>query len=345
MRIVDMRQEAIRQKGHYVLSAKLRNAIQARLDKSEQVILFLNRRGYATHLFCPKCGYIPKCTNCSVSLTYHRRDARLLCHLCGFVTGVPKSCPECRDPAIRYAGMGTEKVESAIQQAFPKARVQRMDSDIMTRKTLYREILGAFRVGKIDILVGTQMIAKGLHFPNVTLVGIIYADMALHLPDFRAGERTFQLLVQVAGRAGRGEVEGEVIVQSFTPFHAAVQYARQHDFIGFYESEIEFREQLKYPPVSRLVCVTARSRSEAKAMFYAGALTRELHKRIAGTLGILAGPTAAPLAKVQNQYRFQLMLRTQHIMQVVEVLSHVLASLKPPDDVSVAVDVDPVSLL
>ncbi len=345
MRIVDMRQEAIRQKGHYVLSAKLRNAIQARLNKSEQVILFLNRRGYATHLFCPKCGYIPKCTNCSVSLTYHRRDARLLCHLCGFVTGVPKSCPECRDPAIRYAGMGTEKVESAIQQAFPKARVQRMDSDIMTRKTLYREILGAFRVGKIDILVGTQMIAKGLHFPNVTLVGIIYADMALHLPDFRAGERTFQLLVQVAGRAGRGEVEGEVIVQSFTPFHAAVQYARQHDFIGFYESEIEFREQLKYPPVSRLVCVTARSRSEAKAMFYAGALARELQKRVAGTLGILAGPTAAPLAKVQNQYRFQLMLRTQHMMQVVEVLSHVLASLKPPDDVSVAVDVDPVSLL
>ena len=345
MRIVDMRQEAIRQKGQYVLSGKLRNAIQARLDKSEQVILFLNRRGYATHLFCPKCGYIPKCPNCSVSLTYHRRDERLLCHLCGFVGSVPKNCPECRDPAIRYAGMGTEKVESAIQQAFPKARVQRMDSDIMTRKTLYREILGAFRVGKIDILVGTQMIAKGLHFPNVTLVGIIYADMALHLPDFRAGERTFQLLVQVAGRAGRGDVEGEVIVQSFTPFHAAVQYARQHDFIGFYESEIEFREQLKYPPMSRLVCVTARSRSEAKAQFYAGALARELHKRVTGTLGIVAGPTAAPLAKVQNQYRFQLMLRTQHVMQFVETLSQVLATLKPPDEVSVAVDVDPVSLL
>ena len=206
IRIVDMRQEAMRQKGMYVLSSKLRTAIEARLAKSEQTILFLNRRGYATHLFCPKCGYVAKCPNCSIALTYHRRAEELRCHLCGNVGPVPKVCPdpECRDPAIRYSGMGTEKVESAIQKTFPKARVQRMDSDMMTKKTLYREILGAFRVGKIDILVGTQMIAKGLHFPNVTLVGIIYADMALHLPDFRASERTFQLLVQVGRGGGAG---------------------------------------------------------------------------------------------------------------------------------------------
>jgi primosomal protein N' (replication factor Y) len=220
-----------------------------------------------------------------------------------------------------------------------------MDSDMMTRKTLYREILGAFRVGKIDILVGTQMIAKGLHFPNVTLVGIIHADMALHLPDFRAGERTFQLLVQVAGRAGRGDVEGEVVVQTFTPHKEAIQYARQHDFIGFYEQEIEFREELMYPPVSRLICITTRSRSETKASFTAEALMRELQKRIPRAQAIVAGPTPAPLAKVQNQYRFQIMLRTQHIMQVIESLSQGLASLKPPADVSIAVDVDPVSLL
>ncbi|HUJ10791.1 MAG TPA: primosomal protein N' [Verrucomicrobiae bacterium] len=347
MRIIDMRQEAIRQKGLHVLSRKLRDAIQARLDKREQVILFLNRRGYATHLFCPKCGHVAKCPNCSVSLTYHRKAAQLLCHMCGYVGGVPKVCPnpDCRDPAIRYAGMGTEKVESAIQNAFPKARVQRMDSDMMTRKTLYREILGAFRVGKIDILVGTQMIAKGLHFPNVTLVGIIYADMALHMPDFRAGERTFQLLVQVAGRAGRGDVEGEVVVQSFTPFHPAVQYARQHDFIGFYEQEMEFREQLKYPPISRLICITARSRSEAKASFYAQALVRELQKRTPKTLAIVAGPTPAPLEKVQNQYRFQIMLRSQQIMQLVESLGPLITSFKPPEDVNVSVDVDPISLL
>jgi primosomal protein N' (replication factor Y) len=345
MRIVDMRQEAIRQKGLHVLSRKLRDAIHARLDKKEQVILFLNRRGYATHMFCPKCGYVAKCPNCSVTLTYHRKVEQLLCHLCGYTAGVPKQCPECKDPAIRYSGMGTEKVESAIQHAFPKSRVQRMDSDMMTKKNLYRDIFNAFRVGKIDILVGTQMIAKGLHFPNVTLVGIIYADMALHLPDFRAGERTFQLLVQVAGRAGRGDVEGEVVVQSFTPFHPAVQYARQHDYTGFYEQEIEFRQELRYPPMTRLVCVTVRGRSEDKAKFVAEALTRQLKKEITIDHTVIAGPTPAPLAKIQNQYRFQIMLRTQHIMKLVESLSKVLASLKPPEDVSAAVDVDPISLL
>jgi len=345
MRIVDMRQEAIRQKGVYVLSRKLRDAIQARLDKREQVILFLNRRGYATHLFCPKCGYVAKCPNCSVSLTYHRKAEQLLCHLCGFTGGVPKQCPECRDPAFRYAGMGTEKVESAIQKTFPKARVQRMDSDMMTKKNLYREIFGAFRVGKIDILVGTQMIAKGLHFPNVTLVGIIYADMALHLPDFRAGERTFQLLVQVAGRAGRGDVEGEVVVQSFTPFHEAIQYARQHDFIGFYEQEMEVRQQTGWPPVSRLVCITARSRSEDKAKFVVKTLARELKKRFGSLKVEMSEPTPAPLAKVQNQYRYQIMLRTQHITQLGEVLSRTMTSLKRPADVNVVVDVDPISLL
>ena len=323
----------------------MRDAIQARLDKHEQVIIFLNRRGYATHLFCPKCGYVAKCPNCSVSLTYHRKAAQLLCHLCGFVGGVPKQCPECRDPAIRYAGMGTEKVESAIHKAFPKARVQRMDSDMMTRKNLYREIFSAFRVGKIDILVGTQMIAKGLHFPNVTLVGIIYADMALHLPDFRAGERTFQLLVQVAGRAGRGDVEGEVVVQRFTPFHSAVQYARQHDFIGFYEQEIEIRQELQYPPATRMVCVTIRSRSEDKARFVAEALAKGFEKQTASLKVLMGGATPAPLAKVQNQYRYQVILRSQQILPLVEAVNKVMSATKMPDGVNTAVDVDPIALL
>jgi primosomal protein N' (replication factor Y) len=345
MRVVDMRQEVIRAKGQYVLSHRLRNAIQARLDKSEKVILFLNRRGYATHCFCPKCGYVAHCPNCSVTVTYHRKAEQLVCHLCGHTTGVPKVCPECRDPAIRYSGMGTEKVESAIQKAFPKARVQRMDSDMMTKKSLYREILGAFRVGKIDILVGTQMIAKGLHFPNVTLVGIIHADMALHLPDFRAAERTFQLLVQVAGRAGRGDVEGEVVVQSFTPHHPAMQFARQHDFAGFYEQEIEARQELRYPPFSRLVVLTIRSRSENKAKFTAEALAKKLRPAVAGLPVLLGGPTPAPLARVQNQYRFQIMLRSEQIMKLTEAVSKVLAATRPPDDVQIGVDVDPLSLL
>jgi primosomal protein N' (replication factor Y) len=347
IRIIDMRQEAMRQKGMYVLSNKLRTAIEARLTKNEQTILFLNRRGYATHLFCPKCGYVAKCPNCSISLTYHRHAQELRCHLCEYIGQVPKVCPDpsCRDPAIRYSGMGTEKVESAIQKAFPKARVQRMDSDMMTRKTLYREILGAFRVGKIDILIGTQMIAKGLHFPNVTLVGIIYADMALHLPDFRASERTFQLLVQVAGRAGRGDVEGEVIVQSFTPFHPAVQYARQHDYVGFYDQEIEFRQELRYPPVTRMVCLTIRSRSENKAQFTAAALAKELEKQLAGKHVLMGGPTPAPLSRIQGCYRFQILLRTEQILRLTETLGKLLAAFKAPEDVTVTVDVDPLSLL
>lgn len=347
IRIVDMRREALRQKGVHVLSSRLHQAIGERLERREQVILFLNRRGYATHCFCPKCGHVMKCPQCSISLTYHRREQRLLCHLCMYQEPVPTACPQpaCRDPAIRYAGMGTEKVEAAIQTAFPQARVQRMDTDVLQRKNLYREIFRAFRQGKIDILVGTQMIAKGLHFPNVTLVGIIYADMALHLPDFRAGERTFQLLVQVAGRAGRGDIEGEVIVQSFTPFHPAIQFARQHDYRGFYEQEIEFREQLRYPPVTRLVLVTVRSRSETKAQFVARALAKDLGARLSGT-GVIFGEVApAPLGRVEGWYRYQLTVRAENILPATAAIQETLKGRRWPEGVGVQVDVDPISML
>ncbi|MEK7706933.1 MAG: primosomal protein N', partial [Verrucomicrobiota bacterium] len=260
VRVVDMRQAARGGKGIPIFSQQLKEAIAQRLERGEQTILFLNRRGYSTSLQCPLCGFVAKCPNCSLSLTYHRPEQKLSCHLCGHVEPVPAVCPEvkCKNPAIRYAGTGTQRVEETLAKLFPQARIKRMDSDVMKRKDDYRKVLGDFRTGKIDILVGTQMIAKGLHFPNVTLVGIIYADLALHLPDFRAGERTFQLLTQVAGRAGRGDVEGEVFVQAFTPFHPAIQYARRHDFTGFYEQEIEFREQLKYPPASRVALLTLR---------------------------------------------------------------------------------------
>src|SRR5215471_7152801 len=205
IRIVDLRQERRKEKIVPILSEKLSQAIAGRLEKREQTILFLNRRGFSTSLLCSNCGEARNCPNCSVALTFHRHMARLSCHLCGHTAAVPKKCPECAKDALIYAGFGTEKVESIVSQLFPKANVRRMDADSMTRKEAYRETLRSFRAGKIDILVGTQMIAKGLHFPNVTLVGIINADLALHLPDFRAGERTFQLLTQVAGRAGRGE--------------------------------------------------------------------------------------------------------------------------------------------
>src|SRR5205823_4124043 len=229
MRIVDLRQERRKEKIAPILSEKLSQAIADRLEKREQTILFLNRRGFSTSLLCSNCGEARNCPNCSVALTFHRHMARLSCHLCGHTAAVPKKCPECGKDALIYAGFGTEKVESTVSHLFPKANVRRMDADSMTRKEAYRETLRNFRTGKIDILVGTQMIAKGLHFPNVTLVGIINADLALHLPDFRAGERTFQLLTQVAGRAGRGETPGEVFVQTYTPFSPSIQFARHHD--------------------------------------------------------------------------------------------------------------------
>jgi len=220
-----------------------------------------------------------------------------------------------------------------------------MDSDALKRKDDFRRILGDFRVGKTDILVGTQMIAKGLHFPNVTLVGIIYADLALHQPDFRAGERTFQLLTQVAGRAGRGDIEGEVFVQAFTPFHPAIQFARRHDFTGFYEQEIEFRQQLKYPPLSRIALLTLRGRNEEKVKFSADHLRRELEKAVTDIKDlILAGPAAAPLLRKETYYRYQIMLRAQRMSFLSQRLAKLLQSLVLPEDVSLTVNIDPVDL-
>jgi len=220
-----------------------------------------------------------------------------------------------------------------------------MDDDTMKRKDDYRRVLGDFRAGKTDILVGTQMIAKGLHFPNVTLVGIIYADLALHQPDFRAGERTFQLLTQVAGRAGRGDVEGEVFVQAFAPFHPAIQYARRHDFNGFYEQEMEFREQLKYPPVSRVALLTLKGRNEEKVKFSADHLKRELEKNLKEFKDlILAGPAPAPLLRAEQFYRYQIMLRTRAMSKLSRELARIIQSLALPEDVTLAVDIDPMNL-
>jgi primosomal protein N' (replication factor Y) len=347
VRVVDMRQTTRDGKGPPLFSPQLKEAIQQRLERGEQTILFLNRRGYSTSLQCPKCGFVAECPNCSISLTYHRIDQKLACHICGFVEKVPVVCPneKCKNPAIRFAGTGTQKVEEVLAKIFSQARIKRMDADTMKRKDDYRRVLGDFRAGKIDILVGTQMIAKGLHFPNVTLVGIVYADSALHQPDFRAGERTFQLLTQVAGRAGRGDVEGEVFVQAFTPFHPAIQYARRHDFAGFYEQEIEFREQLKYPPVSRVALLTLKGRNEEKVKFSADHLKRELEKKLKTLKDlIISGPAPAPLLRAENFYRYQIMLRTRAMSALSRELAVVVQSLALPEDVTLAVDIDPVSL-
>ena len=386
VRVVDMRQAARKDKGTPIFSEELKEAITKRLERKEQTMLFLNRRGYSSSLQCPQCGFVAECPNCSVALSYHRRAQKICCHICGHEAPAPNVCPEpkCRNPAIRYAGLGTERVEETLTKLFPHARVARMDSDLMKRKEDYRRVLGDFKAGKTDILVGTQMIAKGLHFENVTLVGVIYADLSLHIPDFRAGERTFQLLTQVAGRAGRGDVEGEVFVQSFTPFHPAIQYARRHDYTGFYEQEIEFREQLNYPPASRLALLTFKGRNEEKVKLMAEHVTRELEALASGTERrmkgekegrregemftelavsaslppavspssatplrdlILAGPAPAPLLRAETFYRYQLMLRTRQMPRVSKVLGRLLETVELPEDVTLTVDIDPVSLM
>ncbi|MCX6896857.1 MAG: primosomal protein N' [Verrucomicrobia bacterium] len=343
VRVVDMRQMARAGKGPPMFSEQLKEAITQRLERGEQTILFLNRRGYSTSLQCPTCGHVCGCPNCSLALTYHRPEQLLRCHLCGHAEKAPAVCPKekCRSPAIRFSGTGTQRVEETLGKLFPAARVKRMDADVMKRKDDYRRALGDFRTGKTDILIGTQMIAKGLHFPNVTLVGIIYADMALNMPDFRAGERTFQLLTQVAGRAGRGDVEGEVFVQAFTPFHPAIQFARRHDFVGFYEQEMEFREQLKYPPVSRVALLTLKGRNEDKVKFSAEHVRRELDKAAATLKDLMiSGPAPAPLARAENLFRYQLMLRTRAMAKLSARLAKLSAELTLPDDVTLTVDID-----
>jgi primosomal protein N' (replication factor Y) len=243
-----------------------------------------------------------------------------------------------------YHGFGTEKVESIVAQIFPKAVVRRMDADSMTRKEAYRETLRNFRTGKIDILVGTQMIAKGLHFPNVTLVGIINADLALHLPDFRAGERTFQLLTQVAGRAGRGETSGEVFVQTYTPFSPSIQFARHHDFTGYFQQELEFRERCDFPPFKHAILITVRSAHEGRAKLSAETLRRRLKEALPEEF-ILGDAMPAPLEKLQGQFRFHILIRGEAVMRLSRLVREILDKLPFPEDVTSNVDVDPYQLL
>ena len=344
IRVVDMRQEYLKQKHVPLISGRLASAIEARLVAKEQTILFLNRRGFATSLVCNQCGFVCDCPNCSVALTFHQGENRLKCHLCGHATIAPRKCPKCADPSIRYAGYGTEKIEGTVRKLFPTAAVARMDADSMSRKDAYRQTLQAFRTGKIDILVGTQMIAKGLDVPNVTLVGIINADVGLHMPDFRAGERTFQLLTQVAGRAGRGDMAGEVFVQSSTPFSPSIQFARHHNFEGFWEQEIEFRERCEYPPFLHLLMIHVRSEHQRLAEFTAETIHRRLSEKT--DPGVTLHPVVpAPIERSKGFYRYQILLRSKAIRRLSGTVRSILQKLTFPEEVHVSVDVDPYQVL
>ena len=342
--LVDMRREGHsgRAKGSPI-STLLADKLIDRFEKREQSILFLNRRGFSTSLLCPDCGYVASCKHCSIPLTYHRTDHSLRCHLCGHEEKSPSVCPECRSEAIRYRGQGTQQIESIVQKILPAAKIVRMDADSMSKKNLYRKILNDFRAGKIDILVGTQMIAKGLDFPNVTLVGLINADMSLHVEDFRAAERTFQLIVQVSGRAGRGDRAGEVIIQTSTPHAPPVQFARKSDFDGFQLEELEQRREFNYPPFQHLIRHLFRGRNPEKVNFFIEQWARRVEAHFGDRL-TLRGPAPAPIEKIRDEYRFQLWYFAPSAQAIIDELTALRRDFKMDKTVIDQLDVDPMQM-
>ena len=341
--IVD-RREVLRQGGDAILSPALRDALALRLERGEQSLVLLNRRGYATSLLCRECGQQAMCPNCSVSLTLHQGGRTALCHYCGHESQAPTTCPSCRGAYLRLSGFGTERVAEAVAAAVPKARVERLDRDRASRRGVLAQILAAFEAGEIDVLVGTQMIAKGHDFPRVTLVGVVDGDVGLGMPDFRSAERTFQLLTQVAGRAGRGEAAGEVIVQSHWPDHYALGFACTQDYPAFFERELEFRRTMGYPPAAALVNVIVRSQDAVKGSAEAEALARALRDRAPGRYRVL-GPAHAPLARLRNEHRFQILLKGRRAAMRDAVRDALISRYGPQRWPGIAVDVDPLTVM
>ena len=341
--VVDMRIEAMKQRTLPALSGRLVRAMQDRLERREQTILFINRRGYSSSMLCTKCGHVEECAHCSITMTYHRSDEMLRCHLCAAERAAPLRCPKCGAPEIRWRGLGTQRVEEAVRRVVPRARIERMDTDTMSKKNRFREVLASFRAGQIDVLVGTQMIGKGLDFPNVTLVGLVDADMSMHIPDFRANERTFQLLVQVAGRAGRGDRAGEVIVQTFTPQAEAIQFSRHADFAGFAASELAIRRAYHYPPYRHLIHHLFRGKNPEKLKFFAEHWAKLVEKTF-GDRVELRGPSASPIEKIKDEYRWQLWYFTNAVTKIVPELQLLREGFAWPDDITQILDVDPVNL-
>jgi primosomal protein N' (replication factor Y) (superfamily II helicase) len=342
--VVDMRQELIEAKNARVISRQLEDAMAEAWRKQEQTILFLNRRGFATHLFCVRCGHVEKCPDCDVGLTYHAKPGVLQCHYCGRKSSPPEKCPSCSAETVNYWGTGTQRVEEEVRKKFPEIRIGRMDADAVRAGT-HEQILSAFRDGEIDVLVGTQMVAKGLDFPNVTVVGVVNADVALSLPDFRANERAFQLITQVAGRAGRGPKGGRVFVQTFQPEHLAIQLAANHDYESFAKDELETRKARGYPPYGRLARILIRSQSRQKAAESVQALAGRLIEpaRIAGVQ--ILGPQACPVAKISRFWRYHILLKAPTAKAFLHFWDRLRGDLTPPGGVQMAIDVDPQSTL
>jgi len=344
--IIDMRKEDGRHRQR-IFSNRLEESIREVLSRKEQVLLFLNLRGFANFYLCQECGFVYDCPRCSVTLTYHASSNRLQCHYCDFSRLPPTVCEQCNSPTVQYRGIGTEQVEQELQWLFPDAAVARMDRDTVSGKHAHYKILRRFEQKEIDILVGTQMVTKGHDFPNVTLVGVIAAETALHLPDFRASERTFQVLTQVAGRTGRGCLGGEVVIQTYTPSHYAILAAQTHDYPAFYIREITYRENLNYPPFSRVVNLLLQGHEDT--------FTRETAKRLARYLRatkhkklIALGPTPAAITKLRNKYRYQILLKSSYSLYMRRFVKEQIEAFRKTShlkNVQIIVDVDPVNLL
>ncbi|VEF48453.1 primosomal protein N' [Bacillus freudenreichii] len=344
--VVDMREE-MRTGNRSMFSTELFEKIKDRLYKGEQTVLFLNRRGHSTFIMCRDCGYVMQCPHCDISMTYHRSTNEMKCHYCGFQTTVPVECPECSSSHIRYFGMGTQKVEEELVKLLPEARVIRMDVDTTTRKGAHERILDHFQSGKADILLGTQMIAKGLDFPNITLVGVLSADTMLHLPDFRAAEKTFQLLTQVSGRAGRHELSGEVVVQTYTPEHYSIQLAALQDYQRFYNQEMTMRKIGSYPPYYYLALVTVTHDDLLQAVTVTEKISAYLQQNISKE-AILLGPVASPIPKINDRYRYQCLIKYKREPNLLSSLRKVLEHYNKQtarDGFSVTIDINPYNMM
>lgn len=344
---IDMRNE-LANNNKSIFSRKLYNSIGEALLKKEQVILFLNRRGFSTFVSCRKCGFVFKCSNCDISMTYHVEGNYLSCHYCGSREKAKSNCPKCGSNYVKYFGVGTEKIEAEVKRLFPKANVLRMDFDTTRKKNSYEDIYSSFRDKNADILIGTQMVAKGLDFPDVTLVGVIAADLSLNLPDFKSSERTFQLLTQVSGRAGRGKKEGNVIIQTYSPEHFSITHSLNGDYKGFYEKEISIRKDMFYPPFSKILCINLSSKNESLLVKSAQEIGIKLKSFIKNSGKIdLLGPCPCSIAKIKEMYRWQILLKGEFDMEFAQNVKRIVYEFLQDiyNEVKVSLDINPNSLL
>jgi len=344
--VIDLKRYEGDKRPSLLFSPPLLREIETNLKNREGTMLLLNRRGFSTSIRCSQCGEAEKCKLCQVALTFHQEKNLLLCHYCNYQRKIPQTCSECGAPVLRFMGFGTEKIESEVARLFPHARLARMDADTTQKKESHELILERFREQKIDILIGTQMIAKGFDFPHVTLVGVVLADIGLRLPDFRSAERTFQLLTQFAGRAGRGTKPGRVMIQTWMPEHPSIRFAKDHDFLSFYHHEKKCREEFHYPPFRSLANIIIRSGDEKKAYIFARELRDTLKKEFQDIPGIeFVGPAPLPFYKLRGHFRWHVMLKIPKELEIGPRLYARLLGLKKPSGVAFQLDVDPLSIL